>query len=79
MVPLCSKKNSFLIDKLDQKVFSDKLTVMDDPHVIGANGSRYFDNEGVATEHRPIFENGVLKTYFFDTYNAKKMGGSSYY
>ena len=68
------QKNSFLIDKLDQKVFSDKLTVMDDPHVIGANGSRYFDNEGVATEHRPIFENGVLKTYFFDTYNAKKMG-----
>ena len=47
---------------------------MDDPHEIGANGSRYFDNEGVATEHRPIFENGVLKTYFFDTYNAKKMG-----
>ena len=34
------QKNSFLIDKLDQKVFSDKLTVMDDPHVIGANGSR---------------------------------------
>ena len=68
------QKNSFLIDKLDQKVFSDKLTVMDDPHVIGANGSRYFDNEGVATEKRPIFENGVLKTYFFDTYNAKKMG-----
>ena len=28
----------------------------------------------MATEHRPIFENGVLKTYFFDTYNAKKMG-----
>ena len=68
------QKNSFLIDKLDQKVASDKLTLMDDPHVIGANGSRYFDGEGVATERRPIFENGVLKTYFFDTYNAKKMG-----
>lgn len=67
------QKNSFLMDKLNQKVFSDKLTLMDDPHVIGANGSRYFDNEGVATERRPIFENGVLKTYFFDTYNAKKM------
>ena len=64
------QKNSFLIDKLDQKVASDKLTLMDDPHIIGANGSRYFDGEGVATERRPIFENGVLKTYFFDTYNA---------
>lgn len=68
------QKNSFLMDKLDQKVFSDKLTLLDDPHVIGANGSRYFDTEGVATERRPIFENGVLKTYFIDTYNGKKLG-----
>ncbi|WP_291528724.1 TldD/PmbA family protein [Bacteroides sp. UBA939] len=68
------QKNSFLIDKLDQKIFSDKLMLMDDPHVIGANGSRYFDAEGVATERRSIIENGVLKTYFFDTYSAKKMG-----
>lgn len=68
------QKNSFLMDKLEQKVFSDKLTLVDDPHVIGANGSRYFDAEGVATEHRPVFENGVLKTYFIDTYNGKKMG-----
>lgn len=70
------QKSSFLIDKLDQKVFSDKLTLLDDPHVIGANGSRYFDSEGVATERRPVFENGVLKTYFIDTYNGKKLGVS---
>ncbi|WP_294632023.1 TldD/PmbA family protein [uncultured Bacteroides sp.] len=68
------QKNSFLIDKLEQKVVSDKLTLIDDPHVVGATGSRYFDGEGVATKRCPIFENGVLKTYFFDTYNAKKMG-----
>ena len=40
---------------------------------IGANGSRYFDNEGVATEPRTVFDKGVLKTYFIDTYNGKKM------
>lgn len=68
------QKNSFLMDKLNQKVLSDKMVLMDDPHVVGANGSRYFDSEGVATERRPIFENGVLKTYFIDTYNAKKLG-----
>lgn len=68
------QKNSFLMDKLNQKVFSDKMMLVDDPHVVGANGSRYFDSEGVATEYRPIFENGVLKTYFIDTYNAKKLG-----
>ena len=43
-------------------------------HIIGARGARYFDSEGVATEPRPIFEDGVLKTYFIDTYNSRKMG-----
>ncbi|MBQ8502378.1 MAG: TldD/PmbA family protein [Bacteroides sp.] len=68
------QKNSFLLDKLNRKVVSDKLTLVDDPHVIGGKGSRYFDNEGVATEQRMVFEQGVLKTYFIDTYNGKKMG-----
>ena len=68
------QKNSFLLDKLGQKVVSDKLTLKDEPHLVGASGARYFDAEGVATEPRAIFENGVLKTYFIDTYNAKKMG-----
>lgn len=68
------QKNSFLLDKLNTKVGSDVLNLMDEPHIIGANGARYFDSEGVATERRPIFEGGVLKTYFIDTYNSKKMG-----
>lgn len=68
------QKNSFLLDKLNTKIGSDMLNLMDEPHLIGANGARYFDSEGVATERRPIFEDGVLKTYFIDTYNSKKMG-----
>ncbi len=67
------QKNSFLLDKLNQKVISDKMTLMDEPHLIGASGARYFDYEGVATERRPIFDAGVLKTYFIDTYSANKM------
>ncbi|WP_315085331.1 TldD/PmbA family protein [Bacteroides heparinolyticus] len=67
------QKSSFLLNKLNTKVGSDKLNLMDEPHLIGARGARYFDNEGVATECRPIFENGTLKTYFIDTYNSKKM------
>lgn len=68
------QKNSFLLDKLNTKVGADILNLMDEPHTIGANGARYFDSEGVATERRSIFESGVLKTYFIDTYNSKKMG-----
>ena len=66
--------NSFLLDKLNVKVGAGLLNLMDEPHLIGASGARYFDSEGVATERRSIFEEGVLKTYFIDTYNSKKMG-----
>lgn len=67
------QKNSFLLNKLNEKVGSDKLMLIDEPHLPQSPGSRYFDYEGVATERRPVFENGVLKTYFIDTYNANKM------
>ena len=63
-----------MLDKLGTKIGSDKLILKDEPHIIGANGARYFDGEGVATEPRTVFENGVLKTYFISTYHAKKMG-----
>jgi len=76
------QKNSFLIDKLDEKIFSDKLTITDDPFIEGGRGSRLFDGEGLATSVRPVFEKGVLKTYFIDTYYGKKLqmaptGGST--
>ncbi|KAA6304493.1 hypothetical protein EZS27_043859, partial [termite gut metagenome] len=58
------QKNSFLLDKFNQKIGSDKFTLTDNPHLPQASGARYFDNEGVATEHRSVFENGILKTYF---------------
>lgn len=67
------QKNSFLLDKIGQKVASDKFTLIDDPHIPQARGAKYFDNEGIATRKRPVFESGVLKTYFIDTYTANKM------
>ncbi|MDR2359454.1 MAG: TldD/PmbA family protein [Prevotellaceae bacterium] len=68
-----AQKNSFLIDKLGQKIASGKWTLSDEPHLPQAGGSRWFDNEGVATRPRTIIENGVLQTYFIDTYNANRL------
>ena len=70
------QKSSFLLDKLGEKVLSDKVTLYDNPHDPHTFGSRYFDPEGVATEKRYIFKNGVLETYFIDTYHALKLGVS---
>lgn len=67
------QKNSFLINKLGEKVASEKLTLTDDPFIVGGRGSRLFDGEGLATKKRMVFENGVLNTYYIDTYYGKKL------
>ena len=67
------QRNSFLLDKLNEKVLGDNVTFIDDPHIPKAMGARYFDNEGVATKRMPVFENGILKTYYIDTYYANKL------
>ena len=67
------QKNSFLIDKLGEKVVSEKLTLTDDPFIIGGRGSRLFDGEGLATKKRTVFDKGVLKNYYIDTYYGKKL------
>ncbi|WP_423130117.1 TldD/PmbA family protein [Gaoshiqia sp. Z1-71] len=67
------QKNSFLIDKIGQPVASGKLVVTDDPFIVGGPGSQLFDNEGLAAKKRTVFDRGVLRTYFIDTYYAKKL------
>jgi len=68
------QNNSFLLEKKGEQVLSEKVTLIDDPHIAHSFGARYFDNEGVATQKRFIFNKGILETYFIDTYNALKMG-----
>lgn len=67
------QKNSFLIDKLGEKVVSEKLTLTDDPFIVGGRGSRLFDGEGLATKKRMVFDKGVLQNYYIDTYYGKKL------
>lgn len=67
-------KQSFLAGKLDKPVGSKLLTIIDDPSIPSAPGSRLFDGEGLASVKRPILENGVLKNYYIDTYYGRKLG-----
>jgi PmbA protein len=68
------QKRSFLEGKLGQKIGSDKLTIVDDPLIPRAFGSRLFDGEGISAKRMPVFEKGVVSTYFVDTYYGKKLG-----
>ncbi len=68
------QKRSFLEGALNTKIASEKLTIIDDPFIPKGFGSRYYDGEGLAAKKRTVFEKGVLRTYFIDTYYGKKLG-----
>jgi PmbA protein len=50
------------------------LAVDDDPFVKRGFGSRLFDGEGIAAKRFPLFEGGVLRSYYIDTYYGRKLG-----
>jgi PmbA protein len=51
--------------------------VIDDGRVLGGLASRPFDGEGLPTRRNVVLENGTLRTYFLDTYSARKLGMAS--
>lgn len=67
------QKVSFLEDSLDKKIFSKGMTLKDLARTPGKSGSRLFDTEGVATKDRMVIEQGVVRTYFVNTYMSGKM------
>jgi PmbA protein len=68
------QKQSFLIDKKDQKIAGDLFTLIDDPLLISGLSSRLFDNDGLTARQRTIFESGILKNFYIDWYYGRKLG-----
>lgn len=67
------RKSSFLLDKKDEQIFPNWLTINELPHVLKGSASSPFDSEGVKTQDRRIVEQGVLKTYLATSYAARKL------
>jgi PmbA protein len=68
------QRRSFWSGKDGQKIFSDKLTLTDDPLLVRGLASKHFDDEGISARSRRVVEKGVVRDLFFDTYYAKKLG-----
>lgn len=71
------RRSSYLLDRENTRVASDLVTVIDDPLLPGAPGSRPFDGEGLPSKQLSIIENGILKTYLVDSYSGRKLGRAS--
>ncbi|HVT36174.1 MAG TPA: metallopeptidase TldD-related protein [Nevskiaceae bacterium] len=68
------RKSTFLLDKLDQPVFSPMVQLTQKPFIPRGSGSAAFDGEGVAVRERTLVENGVLRGWLLGSYSARKLG-----
>ncbi len=65
---------SFLKKKLDKRIASPLVTLIDDPLMPSGVGSMPFDGEGLLTRCKTVVDGGVLKMYFYDSRTARKYG-----
>jgi PmbA protein len=68
------QKRSFAEGKLGARMGSALLDLRDEPLVVRGLGSRLYDAEGIAARPFPIFEEGVLRSYYVDSYYGRKLG-----
>ncbi|MDP3505549.1 MAG: TldD/PmbA family protein [Myxococcales bacterium] len=66
------KKSSFLASKLGQTIAPPTITIVDDGLMPKGLATSPFDGEGVPTRRSPIVEKGVLKTFLYDAFTARK-------
>jgi PmbA protein len=71
------RKSSYLVGREGTRIASDLVTVIDDPLIPRAPGSRAWDGEGLASRKNLVVEKGVLRMYLCDSYSARKLGRES--
>jgi PmbA protein len=68
------QKRSFLEGRVGQAFGSPLLHFSDDPLLPRGLGSRLYDGEGLAARPFPVFDRGVLRSFYVDTYYGRKLG-----
>ena len=66
------KGKSLFAEKLDTRVASKILNIIDDGKLKGGMDTSPVDGEGLPRQTTPLIVDGVLKTYLYDSYTAKK-------
>lgn len=71
------RKSSYLVEREGTLVASPLVTIVDDPLIPCAPGSKPFDGEGQAVRKNVLVKEGVLNEVLCDTYTARKLGRTS--
>lgn len=64
-------------ERLGQSVAVRGLSLVDDSFAKGAIGGAAFDDEGVPTKALPILEDGILRNFLYDTWDAHQHGAKT--
>ncbi|BAO43123.1 TldD/PmbA family protein [Thiolapillus brandeum] len=67
------QKQSFWRGQVGNRLFSEKLSLVDDPLLPGGLGSRLYDGEGIAARPLVLVDKGVVKNIYVDTYYGRKL------
>ena len=68
------RETSPLLDKKGEKIFSDKLNIVDKPAMERSSRKRTFDDEGIPTTRQDIVSDGILKKFIYDLEYAERLG-----
>ncbi len=71
------KGKSALAGQKGKRIFSSKINLYDNGVLVGAIGSRPFDDEGFAQQETVLVKEGTVQGFLFDHYWAKRAGESS--
>ena len=67
------QKRSFWMGQVGRKMFSEQLSLVDDPLLPRGLGSRLYDGEGIAARPLTLVDRGVVKNIYVSTYYGRKL------
>jgi PmbA protein len=71
------RKSTYLLECEGKPIASELVTIVDDPLIPRAPGSRPFDGDGLAARKNVLVDRGTLATVMCDVYSARKLGRRS--
>ena len=72
-----AKNNSVFANRIGEKVAPDIVTYIDDGTLPNEWGSLTIDDEGEKTRKNVLIEDGILKGYLIDKFNARRMNAEA--
>lgn len=68
-----SQERSYFRGRIGESLFSERLTINDEPLLQRGLGSQLYDGEGISSRSIPLIESGRVSNIYVDTYYGRKI------